>query len=192
MTLDELSDNPANAIYTPPIQPHNAPITLPIAGAGFLPDTPPKIIFATPDRLDISVDVIKNEFVRCVAAKTVEFDAFNDFEIFWNLKQPELDSEDYGQYGIGSYTPPLLGSEMYAPREDIRQILTIHIEGLLMATRYAISCATSPLLPSQTTADDSSQILSATPIYQSTRGNTEGLLGVFIYHWLVIMIYICF
>ena len=179
MSLDELKEDPVNAIYIRPIQPHNAPITLPTAGAGFPADKPPKIVFTTPDRLDIKVNVIKNEFVRCIAAKHLDFDAFKDFELFWTLQQPATDSKDYGEYGIGYYHPRLLGSEMYAPRQDIRVELIIEIIGLSMATRYTVSCATSTLQPKLTTSEDSSQILSADPIYQSTRGNTEGLCVCF-------------
>eukprot|EP01084_Bolivina_argentea_P161528 281183_1 len=177
-TWDILCSTTLNTLDAP-IQPQNAPITLPISGAGFIANDPPKFVFATPDRLDISVNVIKNEFVRCIAAKNIDFDAFTDFNKFWSLQNPDVDNDNYGEYAIGFYSPPILGSEMYAPRQDTRHNLVIKIDNLLMATRYTVSCATSTVPSSKTTSEDSSQILSATPLYHSTRGNTEAVLSVY-------------
>ena len=87
--------------------------------------------------MDVSVNVIKNEFIRCVAAKSLDFAAFKDIDQFWALQNPGTDSSEYEEYAIAEHNPALLGSEMYAPREDVREELTMSIQPLSMATRYS-------------------------------------------------------
>merc|ERR1719295_570434 len=84
-SIDEIQNlnaaDAANPSILPPIntpEVEGSPIVLPIAGAGFPPDDLPKFVHTSPHQLDVSVNVIKNEFIRCVAAKSLDFHAYSD------------------------------------------------------------------------------------------------------------------
>ena len=180
VSVKSLEETKLNPSISSPFTPNNIPISLPVIGLGFLDDEPPKYSSTAPDSLTVRVNVIVGEFVKCVVSKDIEFAGFNTLTEYWELRAPLInDTINYQMYGIGYYSPQLLGGGIYSPRLNERHDVDIHIYGLDMATRYTGYCATSPLPESETISDYSSKLITIEPTWKSTRGNNEAIKGLY-------------